>query len=434
MSVDHPHHARHDGGGSGSGRPAPPRGSVGLLRDPVFGPFFAGKLLSTAGIWVHNIVAAILAYQLSGSALVVGAVSVAQFGPQLLFAPLSGARADRGDRRRQLITGRLVAAVGSGSLAIALWVLGEDGLPGAWPVVLAAAVVGVGFVIGGPAMNALIPSLVRPNELAGAMALNSVPFTIARAGGPALGAVIAASAGPSLAFAVAAATNLGFALILLRLHVPGYAPNSGGDRRVRAGLRYLREDRGIGLLLVGVMAIGIGADPVITLTPPLSATFGAGSTLVGVFASSFGIGAMLAFLGLSRLRQRLGLPRLGSVGLVLLAAGSIATGLAPNPTAAILALWIGGAGMMMALTSFSTQLQERLPEALRGRVMGLWSVAFLGSRPLAAIVNGAVADLTSASLAFVAVGVLLLVAAWWVSPARLAARPAPVGVGIATGR
>ena len=411
--------------------PVPPRGSLGLLRDPVFGPFFAGKLLSTAGVWVHNIVAAILAFELSGSALVVGAVSVAQFGPQLLFAPLSGARADSGDRRRQLIVGRLIAAMGSGSLAIALWLLGPEGFPGAWPVVLAAGVVGIGFVIGGPAMNALIPSLVRPNELAGAIALNSVPFTVARAGGPALGAVIATTAGPALAFALAAVTNLGFALILVRLNVPDRASPPRGDRRVRAGVRYLREDRGIALLLAGVMAIGIGADPVITLTPPLSAEFGAGSSLVGLFASSFGIGAGITFLSLSWLRGRLGLPRLSVVGLLLLSGGSIAAGVAPTPVTTVVALGLAGAGMMLALTSLSTQLQERLPDELRGRVMALWSVAFLGSRPLAATVNGALADLTSVSVAFSAVGLLVLLAAWWVRPARLAARPAPEGVAIA---
>ncbi len=110
---------------------APARSSWQLLKDPVFGPFFTGKLLSTAGIWIHNIVAAILAWELSHSALVVGLVSVAQFGPQLLFAPLSGAMADRGDRRRQLVLGRLIAAFGSGGLGVWIAVVGVDGLPGA---------------------------------------------------------------------------------------------------------------------------------------------------------------------------------------------------------------------------------------------------------------------------------------------------------------
>ena len=406
---------------------APPRTSWQLLADPVFGPFFAGKALSTAGIWVHNIVAAILAWELSGSALVVGLVSVAQFGPQLLFAPLSGAMADRGDRRRQLIAGRLIAASGSGGLALWIALVGVDGLPGAWPVIATALVVGIGFVVGGPAMNALVPALVRPNELAAAVAVSSIPFTVARAAGPALGALMAATLGPASAFALAAGTNLLFALLLVPLPIRSRADGAGeGDRRVRAGVRYLREDRGIALLLLGVAAIGIGADPVITLTPSLAAELGAGSTLVGVFASSFGIGAGLVFVVLARLRRRFALEGVAVRGLILLATGTALAGLAPAVPLAVAGFAIGGAGMTLSLTTLSTLLQARLPDALRGRVMALWSMAFLGSRPVAAAVNGAIADATAPVVAFLTVAAVVAGVAVAVRPSRLAARPAPV--------
>ncbi|MFP4635633.1 MAG: MFS transporter [Nitriliruptoraceae bacterium] len=421
-------------GRAGTGRSAvsesAPRGSFRLLVDPVFGPFFVGKLLSTAGIWIHNIVAAILAYELSGSAFVVGLVSVLQFGPQLLFAPLSGSMADRGDRRRQVVLGRLIAMAGSGGLALWIALVGVDGLPGPWPVIGTALVVGIGFVVGGPAMNALIPSLVRKDELATAIALNSVPFTLARATGPAIGALVAASFGAATAFGIAAASNLLFAVLLMNLRIRSRpATPEGRDTRVRAGIAYLGEDRAILLLLVGVAAIGVGADPVITLTPSLSAAFGEGSRFVGPFASSFGVGAGLAFAGLTPLRRRLGLPRLGVTGLVLLALGIASAGVSPTPTAAIAAFVVGGAGMTMALTSMSTQLQERVPDELRGRVMALWSVAFLGSRPLAAGLNGATADALSPTVAFLGVAVLVAAAVVWSRPRRLAARPAPAMAG-----
>jgi MFS family permease len=407
-----------------SPEPVAPRGSLKLLADPIFGPFFAGKLLSVSGIWIHNVVAAILAFQLTGSALVVGLVSVAQFAPQVLFAPLSGAIADRGDRRKQLVIGRLIVAAGSGSLAVWVALVGVNGLPGAAPVVAAALVVGIGFVVGGPAMHAMLPTLVRPNELAAAVALNSVPFTVARAGGPAVGALVAAYAGPAVAFAIAAVANLAFAVVMASLPIRGRTvQDPSADGSVRAGLRHLRVDPTLVLLLTGVAAVGVGADPAITLTPSLSAGLGRGSQLVGVLASSFGLGAGIALVGLTLMRRWLGLRRLGALGLTVLATGMLALMSASGVGLAILAFGVAGVGFTFALTSLSTQIQERLPDALRGRVMALWSLAFLGSRPFAAAVNGTIADTWSVEAALLTVAIVLLVAAWLCRPSRLA--PAP---------
>jgi MFS family permease len=406
------------------------RGTFGLLVDPVFGRYFVGKLLSTAGIWIHNIVAAILAFQLTGSAFVVGLVSVAQFAPQLIFAPLSGALADRGNRRRQIVLGRLVVTCGSGGLALWLALAGVEGLPGAWPVVLAALIVGIGFVIGGPAMHALLPALVRREELATAVALSNIPFTLARAGGPAVGAFVAVSMGPAAAFAIAAVSNLLFALLMVRLPIRTRAARAAGAGiSVWGGFRHLRVDPTLITLLIAMAAVGIGADPAITLAPPISASLGQGAELVGVFASSFGVGSGIAFTVLSPLRGWLGLARLSSFGLSLMAAGTLALVVSSTPLLVMLAFGVTGAGMTFALTSLSTQMQERLPDEVRGRVMALWSVAFLGSRPFAAGINGAIADLVSVDAALVMVAILVLLAAWSSRPARIVPLPAKATAG-----
>ncbi len=396
------------------------RGPIGLLADPVFGPFFAGKLLATGGVWIHNIVAAILAYELSGSAFVVGLVSVAQFAPQLLLAPITGAAADRGNRTNQVVIGRFINVAGSGGLAVVLIAAGPDGLTDAWLVIASALVVGIGFVIGGPAMNALIPSLVHENELAAAVALNSVPFTLARATGPAIGALVAVTYSPAAAFLIAAATNLIFAVILLLLPIVERHRDAGSqDRRMRAGWLYMREQPTVQLLLIGVTAVGIGADPVLTLTPALSASFGAGATLVGAFASAFGVGAGAVFVVLGVLRRRIGLENSGALGLTALALGTALAGLAATPPLALAAFALAGAGMTTSLTAFSTLIQQVLPEGLRGRVMALWSMAFLGSRPLAAAINGAIADATTVRTAHLIVAVVVALFAVWVRPSRL---------------
>lgn len=176
-------------------------------------------------------------------------------------------------------------------------------------------------------------------------------------------------------------------------------------------------------LLVGVTAVGVSADPVITLTPLLAAELGGDSSLVGMFASSFGIGAGLAFFALSPLRARLGLARLATTGLVLLAVGTVAAGLSPRAGAAIASFVVGGAGMTMSLTALSTSLQERIPDELRGRIMGLWAMAFLGSRPLAAAMDGAVADVFSPTAAFGVAALVVTLAMWWSRPRTWASRP-----------
>lgn len=402
----------------------PPRSSARLLIDPVFGSYFTGKLLSSVGFWIYSIVAAILTYELSGSAFVVGMVSVAQFGPQLLFAPMGGALADRADRRHLVVAGRSLVATAATAMAVWIFMVGVDGLPGAWPIILAAFVIGLGFALGGPAENALIPALIRVGELTPAIALNTVPPTLARAVGPAVGALVAASLGPAAAFAIAAAANVVFAVLVLRLKITSRAARIvGADLRVRVGLAYLRKDRVSLLLLIGVVAIGVGADPVITLTPALAEGFGGGSTLVGLLASAFGVGAGTAFVGLGLLRRRLGMPRLGTTGLLMLSFGIGCAGVSPTPRFAVVALAVGGFGMTLALTALTTQLQERLPDDLRGRVMALWLVAFVGSRPIAAAIDGAVADATTPMVAFVLVAFIVAVIAWLCRPAALSRPP-----------
>lgn len=398
---------------------APARRSFALLRDRTFGPYFLGKLLSAMGVWIHNIAAAILVWDLTRSTLLVGAVSVGQFLPQLFIAPWSGARADRGDRRRQLVLGRLVTALGSGGLAIWVGVVGVSGTSGAATVIIAATVVGIGFALGAPAMNALLPALVRPKELSSAVALGSLPMTVARSAGPALGALIVATAGPATAFAIGALLNVVFVAIIAVIHIRDVPRRPSSDTSVRAGWRYLRGDLPMSALMLGVVTIGLGADPVITLTPAIADQLAQPSSFVGTLASAFGIGAALGFLSLSRMQVWFGLPRLGVTGLLSLSFGMAALALAPTPLLAILALGIGGVGMAFALSSLTTMIQQRVPEELRGRVMALWGVAFLGSRPIAAGATGALTDATSVAVSLAAVAAVLLLGALSVRPSRL---------------
>lgn len=404
--------------------PAVPRPSRRLVTDPVFGPYWAGKLLANVGIWIQNIASAALVWQLTSSAFLVGLVSFAQFVPQLVLTPLSGAMADRGSPRKQILLGRTLCTLGAAILAG--WVLLTPDVSDVppWVVMVTALVVGIGFSVGGPAMQALLPSLVRPGEVARAVALDNLTFSVGRAVGPAVGGVVAATAGYGVAFLLAAVGHLVFLVAVFRLRTPGAATVPGPRLSVSAGVRYLRTDPVVGVLLLGVTAVGIGADPAVTLGPSLADTLGGGPELVGVLASAFGAGAFLGFFVQAGLVRWIDHAWLATSGMVLLASSAVGLALSWSVTAAVVAFVVGGLGLTLAMNGVTTLLYDRVPREYIGRIMALWLMGFVGSRPLAAALNGALTDLVSVRAALGTTAVIVLAAAAVCRPSVLR-RPVP---------
>lgn len=402
----------------------PPRTRRQLARTPV-GALAAGKILSTLAVWTTNIAAAILVFDLTRSALLVGLVSVAQFTPQLFLTPFTGARADRSDRFLLVVLGTAITSLGS--LLLIVWSItpGFTTTRDAYVVVAAAGLVGTGFSFSGPATSALLPSLVRRSELADALALSSLPIVVARSAGPAVGATVYLALGPVVTFGMSGALHLGFLVLLLllrrRMRV---APRDISDRdtRVRVGVAYLRRSPRTVLQILGVAIIGVATDPITTLTPALAATLGMPERFVGTMASSFGIGAGLGFVVLSRVRLAFGLMNIGSLGLGLMGVGTMVAALSPLPWLAVAGIVLSGIGMTFALNAFTTLVQADVPEVLRGRVMALWAMAFVGSRPLTAISTGSVTDAIGVRWALALSGLVVLWGSWATSKRRMLAR------------
>jgi MFS family permease len=396
-----------------------PRGAWRLMARTSLGAFAAGKLASSVGIWIHNVVAAVVVFQVSHSALLVGAVSMVQFTPQVFLSPWMGALADRGGRRTQVILGRLIIAAGSGGLALFLAVGGLERIESAAPILCSAAVVGIGLAIADPAQHALVPALGAQAELGLVIALTTMPGALARAAGPALGVWLLVAGGPAVAFGTAAAGHVAYALVVSRLSFRTVEWRRTTDRSISAVVRYVRANRTIGLLLLAIAGVGFGVDPVVTLTPALAAGFGAGTRLVAVMASAFGVGAAIAAMSLGLVQRRVEPARIGCAGLGILAASMIGLALSTAPAQAVVSFLVGGVGMMAATTGVTTQVQQRVPEELRGRVMAFWSICFLGSRPVAAALNGGIADAASPQVALGVLAALLLGVTLLVRPARV---------------
>lgn len=402
--------------------PLPARGSFGLIVDRQFGALFWGKLLSGFGVWIHSIVAAIVVYAATRSALWVGLVSVAQFIPQLFLSPLSGKWADTGNLARQLVLGRLLTTVGSAFVAAWCWIAGDpQGYAGAAAVLIGSFVVGLGFVVGGPAQQSIIPLLIRPGELGRAMGLNSLPMTLSRVVGPAIGALMAARLGAAHAFTLAAITHAVFAVMLVLAALPRGVDHDDEDAdfSVRSALRHVRGDRALLLLLLVVTAAGFASEPSMTLVPTFADTLGGGTQLVGQLTGAFGLGAAVGYPVYVRIGRHLSQPRTTQLGLVLMATGTAALALAGTPTVALGLFAVVGSGFMITLTAATTLIQKRVPPQLRGRVMALWFMGFIGSRPLAAALDGWLADAYSLAAAVLVTAGLLVVLLALFRPARL---------------
>jgi MFS family permease len=395
---------------------------VALLSDRVYGPFLFGNLVSNCGNWIHNVAAAVVVFQLTGSAVAVGAVSACLWAGSLLLQPWAGALTDRYDRRRMLIAGQSVALLGALSVAVPSVAVGAEDLPGPWPIYLGTLLIGVGVAFSMPAMQALIPALVPDRDLDQAIALNGVTFNLARAIGPAVAGLILLKADASLAFAVNVASFAVLIVVLTAIRPRFAREPPHGDRSVRAGIRWVREDRRAIVLLASMVAIGFATDPINTLTPPIAELLGGGEALVGLLVTAFGAGAVAAAFFVEPIRERIGRQRAASAGLAVLGVAIAAFGFSPVAAYAVATLALAGAGFIVAITSVTTQLQERVPDLLRGRVLALWGVAFLGTRPFSAGIDGAIADLVSPRAAALTMAAVALAAA--LSQGREAERPA----------
>lgn len=415
-----------------TGAVSPPRArnALGLMFDPVFGALFWGKMFAVVAVWTHGIVAAIVMYDATHSALMVGLVGVVQFGPQLVLTPTSGKWADTGNPARQILLGRVLCILGSGLVAAWLFVDPDlEGLATAVPILTGSLFVGLGFVVGGPAMQSIVPNLIRDGELSTAMALNSIPITIGRIVGPAAGAYLASHLGPAAAFATAAGLHLIFAFFLVAVRFPAPpARLATTDYRVRTAVLHVWRDRPLLLALLAVATVGIASDPSITLAPSLADSLGGDSRLVGMLSAVFGVGAAVGMGTLALMRGRMASAKVSWIGLVGLAAGSAVLVAGVTPAIALTGFGIAGLGFGWAMTGLSTVVQERAPEELRGRIMALWLVGFVGSRPIAAAVLGGAADLFNVQVAFAVAAVLTVVVAVICRPSTLTG-PLPATAG-----
>jgi MFS family permease len=345
-------------------------------------------------MWFLTLAQALLVYRQTGSTFLLGVVGFAQFASVFLLAPWTGSVADRFDRRKVMV----ICSVAAFAITATLTLIAAAG-HATTPLIICFAIgLGTTSAFSTPAMMAFVPELVGTRHLATALALNSVTFNVGRCLGPVLAAVVIDAAGTTWAFGIASCSYLALAggVLLVQPLIPFVRPVS--TPRLRDSLRLVKQDPRIAVLLYVIAAMNLSTDPPATIGPAfMSQALDHRDSLAGLLVGAFGLGAVVcAFTVSHRLRgSRRGIATsLGVAGL-----GTAAYAFSPTIGFALLFLFVMGFGYLATNTATTTRLQLSVEPGQRGRIMALWSIAFLGVRPIGSLADGAIASVAGVRVA-----------------------------------
>ena len=364
--------------------------------------YFLGQVISFSGTWMQIVAQMWLVLRLTGSGVALGVTTALQFLPVLLAGPWGGVVADRFDKRRLLVWTQSAGAL----LALALAVLVATGAIRLWMLYALAALLGCVTAIDNPTRQSFVMEMVGPRELTNAVGLNSTIFTSARVIGPAIAGVLIATAGLVACFFVNALSYLAVIAALLamdpsELHASAPAPRRRGQ--LLEGLRYVWSEPVLRLPLLLMAVIGTLAFNFRVLLPLMAQeTFGGHAGTYGTLAAVMGGGTLAgALLVAGRERPT----RAMMVGSALVYGVSIVlAGLAPTLGLELVALVVvGAAGVAFASTANAT-LQLHSADLMRGRVMSLYAVTFLGTTPIGSPLVGWIAETFGVRAAFLVGG------------------------------
>ena len=377
--------------------------------------FFVGQLVSVIGTWMQAVAQSFLVLELTHSGTQLGLTTAVRFLPVLVFGQAGGLFADRADKRRVLYVTQTCA----GLLAAVFAVLTGTHEMRLWIVYVLAVALGFVNVFDNPARQSFISEMVPPAGLSNAVTLNSVSMNMARVFGAALGGVLAAALGLALCFALNAVSFAAVLASLAAMRAADLFPARRVTRepgQIRQGLRYVRRTPELLIPLIMIAVIGTLAwEFQVSLPLMASKVFGGGAAAYGVMASVMGAGAVVGGL-VSAARPR---PRASALCLAAIGWGIaiLVAAVAPTMPLELAALVFVGYGSITFNSMAKTTLQLAAKPTMRGRVMALWGLAWLGSTPIGGSLIGLIGQDAGARWALVTGGLPTLLCGLLAFPA-----------------
>ena len=371
--------------------------------------YFVAQLVSVSGTWMQTVAQAWLVLHLTGSGIDLGIVVGLQFLPMLLFGPVGGLVADRINKRTLLFA----TQTAGGLLALVLGVLVVSHVVELWQVYLLALLLGVVNVFDNPARQTFVMEMVGRDDLPNAVSLNTVVMNASRVVGPAIGGVVITVFGLGICFFVNAASYVAVIVGLAMMRTGELHPTERVARatgQIREGFRYVWRTPGLRNTLLAVALIGIFAyNFTVTLALLAKGTFHGGAGTYSLLTSCMGIGAVIG--GLIAAHRARPTPLLLQVLALVFGGLLAAVAMAPSLiSASVLIVFMGAASIGFIATANAT-LQLGSDPAMRGRVMALYAMAFLGTTPIGAPLVGAIAQWTDPRVALLTGAVATVIAA-----------------------
>ena len=383
------------------------------LRHRNFQLFFSGQLISLIGTWMQSVAQAWLVYRITGSSLKLGAVGFAGQIPVFLVAPIGGIVADRINRRRVVIATQIASMI----LALILAALTGAHVVTVSEIFVLAALLGVVNAFDIPARQAFLVEMVGKEDLMNAIALNSSMFNGARIIGPAIAGILLSKIGEAWCFFANGASYIAVIIGLLMMRLPSRTrvlPTQSPIAHLIEGFRFVRHAQPIRALLLLLGLVSLVAMPYTVLMPIFAdRILHGGARGLGILMGATGVGALMGALTLA---TRTGVRGLGRwVGFSCAGFGvSLALfSLSRNFWLSALFLLPVGFCMMLQMSSSNTLIQAMVPDHLRGRVMSVYSMMFMGMAPFGAFLGGALADRLGAPVTIRMGAIACLAGAAW---------------------